>query len=59
MSEQIMDFDFPGNVVAFRCTGRVTKADYDRVLVPAVLRKLRRSLGERRNEITTNWVKRP
>lgn len=28
--------DFPGNVVAFVCKGRVTKADYDLVLVPAV-----------------------
>ncbi len=28
--------DFPGNVVAFVCKGRVTKADYDVVLVPAV-----------------------
>ena len=28
--------DLPGNVVAFVCKGRVTKADYDAVLVPAV-----------------------
>jgi hypothetical protein len=28
--------DFPNNVVAFVCKGRVTKADYDLVLVPAV-----------------------
>jgi hypothetical protein len=33
--------DFPDNVVAFRCTGRLTKADYDTVLVPALLDKLR------------------
>jgi hypothetical protein len=28
--------NFPDNVVAIRCKGRVTKADYDSVLVPAV-----------------------
>jgi len=28
--------DFPDNVVAVVCRGRVTKADYDSVLVPAV-----------------------
>ena len=28
--------DFPSNVVAFVCKGRVTKADYDAVLVPVV-----------------------
>ena len=33
--------DFPGNVVAFACQGRVTKADYDAVLVPAVTNALR------------------
>lgn len=33
--------DFPDNVVAFRCTGRVTKADYDTALVPAVQGALR------------------
>ena len=33
--------DFPGNVVALVCQGRVTKADYDSVLVPAVLDALR------------------
>lgn len=33
--------DFPDNVVAFLCTGRVTKADYETVLVPAVLDALR------------------
>ncbi len=39
MIEQLTDF--PNNVVAFRCTGRVTKADYDSTLVPAVLSALR------------------
>ena len=33
--------DFPGNVVALVCQGRVTKADYNSVLVPAVLDALR------------------
>ena len=28
---------FPDNVVAFVCKGRVTKADYDTVLIPAVI----------------------
>jgi len=32
---------FPDNVVAFRCSGRVTRADYDAVLVPAVSKALR------------------
>jgi hypothetical protein len=32
---------FPDNVVAFVCKGRVTKADYDSVLVPAVLQALK------------------
>jgi SpoIIAA-like len=27
---------FPANVLAFVCHGRVSKADYDRVLIPAV-----------------------
>ncbi len=39
MIEQLTDF--PDNVLAFRCTGRVTKADYDKVLLPAVLAELR------------------
>jgi hypothetical protein len=32
---------FPDNVLAFVCSGRVTKADYDAVLVPAVSSVLR------------------
>ena len=32
---------FPGNVVAVVCSGRVTKADYDSVLIPAVAEALR------------------
>jgi hypothetical protein len=32
---------FPDNVLAFVCRGRVTKADYDTVLVPAVLGALK------------------
>lgn len=32
--------DFPDNVVAVRCHGRVTKPDYDRVIVPAVTKAL-------------------
>jgi len=31
---------FPDNVLAFVCKGRVTKADYDAVLVPAVMNAL-------------------
>ncbi len=34
MIEQL--FDFPDNVVAFVCSGRVTKAHYDGTLVPAL-----------------------
>ncbi len=33
--------DFPANVVAFRCSGQVTKTDYDNVVVPAVFATLR------------------
>jgi len=33
-------FDFPSSVVAFVCKGRVTKADYDTILVPAVKKAL-------------------
>jgi SpoIIAA-like len=39
MIEQLADF--PSNVVGFVCKGRVTKSDYDAVLVPAVLNALR------------------
>ena len=39
MIEQLTEF--PSNVVAFVCKGWVTKADYDAVLVPAVLDALR------------------
>ncbi|MEO8716276.1 MAG: STAS/SEC14 domain-containing protein, partial [Acetobacteraceae bacterium] len=34
--------DFPGNVVAFACKGRVTRADYEAVLVPIVEQALQR-----------------
>jgi SpoIIAA-like len=34
--------DFPSNVVAFVCRGRVTKADYDSVLVPVVMNALKK-----------------
>ena len=33
---------FPDNVLAFVCHGHVTKADYDEVLVPAVMGALQR-----------------
>jgi hypothetical protein len=33
--------DFPDNVLGFRCSGKVTKADYDTALVPAVLQALK------------------
>lgn len=39
MIEQLSGF--PDNVLAFVCSGRVTKKDYDAVLVPAVLAALR------------------
>ncbi len=32
---------FPDNVLAFVCSGRVTKADYDSVLIPSVVEALR------------------
>jgi dihydroorotase len=34
--------NFPDNVVALSCEGQVTKEDYDRILVPAVLEALKR-----------------
>ena len=40
MIEQLMNF--PDNVLAFVCKGRVTKGDYDAVLVPAVMNALQR-----------------
>ena len=39
MIEQLTEF--PDNVAAFRCAGQVTKDDYIKVLVPAILGKLR------------------
>jgi hypothetical protein len=33
---------FPENVLAFVCHGHVTKADYDEVLVPAVMNALKK-----------------
>jgi len=39
MIEQLKNF--PENVLAFACKGRVTKADYDAVLVPAVINALK------------------
>ncbi|MGD0186283.1 MAG: STAS/SEC14 domain-containing protein [Roseiarcus sp.] len=35
--------NFPEHVLAFVCKGRVTKADYESVLVPAVTRALERN----------------
>lgn len=32
--------DFPDNIVAFKCHGRVTKDDYDTVLIPDVEKML-------------------
>jgi hypothetical protein len=34
--------NFPDNVVAISCSGQVTKEDYDRILVPAILKALKR-----------------
>jgi hypothetical protein len=39
MIEQLKSF--PENVLAFVCRGRVTKADYDSVLIPSVLGALK------------------
>ena len=39
MIEQLKTF--PENVLAFVCRGRVTKADYDSVLIPAVIGALK------------------
>lgn len=40
MIEQLKDF--PDNVLAVVCRGRVTKDDYEKVLVPAVVEALKR-----------------
>jgi len=32
--------NFPANVLAFLCSGRVTKANYDSVLIPVVVKAL-------------------
>lgn len=40
MIEQLKDF--PANVMAFVCKGRVTKEDYETVLVPAVSAALKK-----------------
>ena len=34
--------EFPDNVAAFACRGRLTKADYETVLIPAIEDKLKR-----------------
>jgi len=34
--------DFPDNVIAISCEGQVTKEDYDRIFVPAILQALKR-----------------
>jgi hypothetical protein len=34
--------NFPDNVVALSCEGQVTKEDYDGILVPAILKALKR-----------------
>jgi SpoIIAA-like len=39
MIEQLTGF--PNNVIAFLCSGRVTRADYDSILVPAAVHALR------------------
>jgi hypothetical protein len=35
--------NFPANVLAFRCGGRVTKSEYDSVLTPTVVKALETS----------------
>ena len=45
MIEQLSNF--PDDVLAFVCKGRVTKADYDFVLVPAVMKALEKHKGVR------------
>jgi len=34
--------NFPDNVIALSCEGQVTKEDYDGILVPAILKALKR-----------------
>jgi hypothetical protein len=34
--------NFPDNVIAISCEGQVTKEDYDGILVPAILKALKR-----------------
>ena len=34
--------NFPDNVIAFSCEGQITKEDYDAILVPAILKALKR-----------------
>jgi hypothetical protein len=34
--------NFPDNVIALSCEGQVTKEDYERILVPAILKALKR-----------------
>jgi hypothetical protein len=34
--------NFPDNVIALSCKGQVTKEDYDGILVPAILKALKR-----------------
>jgi hypothetical protein len=45
---------FPGNVVAVHCTGRVTKRDYEVVLIPAVAAAFARHRGIRLYYQTTD-----
>lgn len=51
--------DFPDDVVAFVCTGRVTKADYAAVLVPAVAKALRGHKKLRLPRISPAWISAP
>ena len=34
--------NFPDNVIALSCEGQVTREDYERILVPAILKALKR-----------------
>ena len=33
--------NFPDNVIALSCEGQVTKENYDRILIPAILKALK------------------